>query len=233
MFPYLILGLAVLGGLVLLGRWFATADPKTLATAVRWLLIGLAALFGLFVLLRGQWLVAAIIGGSLLPIYLRTRRMIRTMQQNAAGPSPRQASEVETRFLRMNLDHDSGELMGVVLAGAFAGRSLDGMSRTELLALYSECRAEEAQSASVLEAYLDRVLGADWRASDEAANGMAGDGEMTRAEAFEVLGLEAGANEAEIKAAHHRMINKVHPDHGGSTYLAMKINQAKELLLRG
>jgi hypothetical protein len=56
---------------------------------------------------------------------------------------------------------------------------------------------------------------------------------MSRAEALKVLGLEEGANEADIRAAHRRLIQQTHPDKGGTSYLAAKINEAKDVLLKG
>jgi curved DNA-binding protein CbpA len=46
-----------------------------------------------------------------------------------------------------------------------------------------------------------------------------------------ILGLAPGADEVAIKAAHHRLMTQVHPDHGGSNYLATKINRARDVLL--
>ena len=54
---------------------------------------------------------------------------------------------------------------------------------------------------------------------------------MSRTEAFAVIGLEPGASDTEIRQAHHRLMKGMHPDQGGSTFLATKINQAKDLLL--
>jgi hypothetical protein len=235
---YFILGLALLAGLILTARWFVSADPTQVAKAARWSLAGVAVVAGLFLIFAGRHILLAFLLPLLIPLLMRSRVLWRRMKA-AAGPTPGQTSEVTTRYLRVVLHHDSGEMIGEVLEGAFAGRRLDQLDEADLLALWGECRAADAQSAGVLEAYLDRTLGEAWR--EAAGAGPSGDGggpgargeAMTKEDAYAILGLEPGANEEEIRAAHHRLMQKVHPDHGGSNYLAAKINRAKELLLGG
>ncbi|MGF1612214.1 MAG: DnaJ domain-containing protein, partial [Kiloniellales bacterium] len=116
--------------------------------------------------------------------------------------------------------------------GRFGGRQLSELSLQDLLALLAECQAEDAQSLAILETYLDRVHGDAWREAAAGGGDQAGKtSAMTRNEAYEILGLEKGADEAQIREAHRRLLQKIHPDHGGSNYLAAKINQAKDLLL--
>jgi len=234
---HFILGFGLLAGLLLLAYWFANADPKVVARALRWTAAIVGGLVALFLIFFGRQLIAAVLL-PLLPLLLlmllRSRALWRRLKA-AAGPTPGQASEIATRFLKMTLDHDSGVMSGEVLDGRFAGRRLEQLDLAELVELWHECRAEDAQSAAVLEAFLDRTQGEAWREAAGAApggNGAAADGgPMTRDEAYGILGLEPGASEAEIREAHRRLMQKVHPDHGGSNYLAAKINEAKDLLL--
>ena len=157
----------------------------------------------------------------------------RNSMKGAAGPSAGGASDVETRFLRMSLNHDTGAMDGVVLEGASKGRRLSELALDDLMDLLAVCRAQDAQSATVLEAYLDRVHGDGWRDASHGAG--AGHGaetfHMSPTEAREILGIGANASRDEIIAAHRRLMQKNHPDRGGSTYLAAKINQAKEILI--
>ena len=153
------------------------------------------------------------------------------------GASGGRSSEVTTDTLRMQLDHATGELQGEVLRGPFAGRVLDSLGLSDLLDLLAHCQREDPRSVPLLETYLDRRQG-DWRthagAGAEAGQdgGSAAPGGMDEATALSVLDLEPGASEAEIKAAHRRLMNRLHPDHGGSGYLAAQLNQAKDFLLR-
>lgn len=152
----------------------------------------------------------------------------------AAGNATGQAhdrSRVTTRYLDMELDHTTGELDGEVIAGRFAGRRLSELDLDDILELHGECRGD-AQSAAVLESYLDRMR-PDWRqASSRRRSGQDHpDTRLSLDEAHEILGLKPGASRDEIVAAHRRLMQKLHPDHGGSDYLASRVNEAKRLLL--
>ena len=144
------------------------------------------------------------------------------------GPSPGQTSEIETAFLHMRLDHDTGEMDGTVLRGRFEGRALGELGLQDLLELLTECRTDR-QSVAVLEAYLDRIHG-DWREHRGPPPGTSSD-EMSEREARAMLGVGPEATREEIIEAHRRLIQRVHPDRGGSDYLAAKLNAAKDLLL--
>jgi DnaJ domain len=150
-------------------------------------------------------------------------------------------ANVRTALLEMSLDQATGALSGHVLAGTFSGRDLGTLTRAELGVLWRECRAGEAQSRQLLEAYLDRRW-PEWRSEmPRASSGSSQDGRqtgdvaavrtpMTRQEAFDVLGLSASAGLEDIKTAHRNLMKRLHPDQGGSNYLAAKINEAKEVL---
>ncbi|MFQ5775021.1 MAG: DnaJ domain-containing protein [Kiloniellaceae bacterium] len=235
MIAYFILGICLLAGFVLLARWFVTAEPKKVVSAARWVAAGAGLMVGGYLLWGGRHALAALVVPMLLPLLLRYRALWNRLKA-AQGPQPGQASEVGTRFLKMTLDHDTGVMSGVVLEGRFRGRALEELDLEDLVELWREFRASDAQSAAVLEAYLDRTQGEAWRevAAQGAASGAGGPapgGAMTREEAHEILGLAPGASQEEIREAHRRLMQKLHPDHGGSNYLAAKINQAKDLLL--
>ena len=249
MITYVILGIALLVLVAVLGRWFASANPSSLAKWVKWGFIAAGTAATVFLGATGKAQLAFI------PLALTGLPWL--MSRMAAGrinPHPTQGgrSDVETPYLRMTLDHDSGAMEGVVLRGRYGGRRLEDLSEPQLLDLLDECGADDEQSRRLLETYLDRTLGADWRGRADArsrrqagSSGGGGGGQrgwgrktagrtlMSRDEAYEILGLEPGAGEEEIKEAHRTLILKLHPDHGGSNYLAAKINQAKELLLGG
>ena len=144
-----------------------------------------------------------------------------------------QKSSVRTQMLAMELDHDTGAMDGEVLAGPYKGRRLTSMPLEQLVRLLEECRAAPDQSASLLEAYLDRTH-EGWRAASGAGRSAGAPpprGAMSREQAYAVLGLKPGSGENEIRDAHRRLMKQFHPDRGGSDYLAAQINQAKDILL--
>jgi hypothetical protein len=151
--------------------------------------------------------------------------------------SPGQKSGVRTDTIEMILDHDSGRMEGRCLKGKFAGKEFASLREADLLRLLDDIGSADPQGASLLEAYLDRRC-QGWRerrsaggASERARESRDRAGRMDRKEAHDVLGLKPGASEAEIRAAHRRLMMKLHPDQGGSTYLASRINEAKDVLL--
>lgn len=237
---YFILGVALLVAFLFLGRWFVDADPRKIASALKWGLLGLAGIGALLLVVSGRIGLVFL----LIPLILWARRLYSRVKA-AQGPSGGQSSQVRTRFLQMRLDHDTGELNGEIIDGPYTGRSLSELDLPDLLELLREYSVVDQQSASVLEAYLDRTQEADWRnfAGESGVGGDSGSrsgsrsaaaasGPMTREEALEILDLEDGASPEEIREAHRRLMQKLHPDHGGSNYLAAKLNEAKDLLLR-
>ena len=156
------------------------------------------------------------------------------MAAGGAGAKPGRVTTARSAMLEMRLDHDSGVMSGSVLAGAYAGRAVETLSRPELLALRDELSRDDPDGVNLLEAYLDRRF-AGWREADEdkgEPRRRSPAGSMSRREALEILGLPEGAGAADIIRAHRTLMKKFHPDHGGSTALAARVNQAKDVLMQ-
>jgi DnaJ-domain-containing protein 1 len=238
MIAYVFLGLCLLVGLLLLGRWFMQADPGRLARAFKVLAIVVLGALAVYLVVSGRAAWALFTLPMLAPLLARMN-LFRRLAKAARGPSPGQQSTVRTDMLEMRLDHDTGSMEGEVLAGRHQGRALGGMALGELLDLLAECSARDPKAASLIEAYLDRShpdwrdFGAESQRSDASSGGArSAGGEMDVEEAYRLLGLEPGATADMVKEAHRRLMRQVHPDAGGSSYLAAKINEAKDLLLR-
>ena len=240
---YLLLGIALLFALILAMRLISAVNPATLAQILRWSLMVMGVGLAVLLLVRGQVLLAAVPGGlaafawrALGPmaaagLWRAARNRAGARAASGGRGSWGGRSGVETAWLAMTLDHASGAVSGTVRQGRFAGRSLDALDRDALFALLDEV-ASDSQSAQLLESYLDRQHGAEWREAYGARAPRGGwAGPMTREEALRVLGLGPTPTPDQIKEAHRALMQKVHPDHGGSDYLAAKINQAKDFLL--
>ena len=231
--PTIIFGVLVLVLLLWGLNAYSKADPKVLVKVVRPAGGILALAVAAFLLLRGHLEVAIPLGLAGLGLLgwgpFASSSLFQRMQK-----TPGQVSRVRASFVEMELDHDTGAMRGRMLAGRHAGAALDALDLTTLLDLLVEV---DVDSRALLEAYLDRRE-PSWRERAQgAASGAAGPaperrGKMTEEEAYQILGVPRGASANEIGKAHRSLMKKLHPDQGGSTYLAAQINEAKELLLR-
>ena len=232
--PYFVFGVIALLLALLAMQVFSRANAAILARNIRWG-AGLAALGGAFVMLsRGAATLAfplAALGAWLL--WERGPTSPWGQQRGPTGQAAHGTSGVATEFLAMELDHATGSMEGHVLKGAFSGRELSSLSPAELAQLWQQYRWTDPPSAQLVEAYLDRRH-PSWREDlarrdPEPPNGAGNP--MSRSEALEILGLDETADTEAVRHAHRALMAKLHPDRGGSTYLAAKINQAKDVAL--
>lgn len=171
----------------------------------------------------------------MLPVLLRLLPMWQMFKSRVSSSAPKtdgSVSKIKTDYLAMTLDHDSGAMAGEVVKGKFAGSQLSALALAQLIELAGELAAD-SDSAQVFEAYMDRSH-PDWREGGYQSSNTAGlqdNTEMTAELAYEILGLPADACKDDITHAHRSLMQKMHPDRGGSDYLAKKINLAKDFLL--
>lgn len=235
--PRLILLVAVVAVIYLLLRRVQAMPPHLRRAEYVKLGFGIALVATVILAAVGRlhWVGAAltallVTARQALPLLIRLFPMLASLRAKSA-PSPGKHSTVETSLVRMQLDHDSGELHGEVLKGAFQGWRLADMDRQQLEQFFAYCQGEDADSARLLDSYLQqRFPGAE--SFHQQPGGQANStSPMGRSEALAVLGLTEGVTDEEIIAAHRRLIQKLHPDRGGNDYLAAQINRAKDILL--
>lgn len=221
---------------LVLGLWamgkFAKADPKLLIRRLSQAggVVSLAGAAGLAA--TGRFMAAA-------PLLFVGLSLLGWLPQSVpwSGRTTRTAgrvSRVRTALVEMELDHDTGDIRGTVLAGPHEGAALAALDRASLIAILA---AADEESRSLLEAYLDRRE-PGWRedvepdAAARTARPAGRGGPMTEQEAYQILGLEPGAGAAEIRRAHRTLMKRLHPDQGGTDWLAARVNEAKDVLLR-
>ena len=234
----IILIIAALICAMLLFKWIKQ-QPANKRWQILMIVVGVI-LLGMVLTGRLHWLFA--LAGAMIPAIQRILSllaylpMIQRLANSFKGnrPSDGQKSQVQTDYLEMELDHDSGSLSGIVKNGLFAGRNLANLSMPELMQLYEEYSRLDQDSKLLLGNYLDKTHGTEWRTTQSNAsdsNSTTPNAGVSANEAYAILGIEPGADKQTIIDAHRRLIQKLHPDRGGSSYLAIKINQAKEILL--
>ena len=228
---YVLAGLLAL--LILYWGWsaFSRLRPAMRADVLRWGLGGGAVLLTIGLALARRIDMAAFTAMAAFQIIKFGR--LGPISLGGGGKSSDNISKVRSQYFAMTLDHDSGEVDGRVVAGHFAGRNLIDLDEFETRTLIDEITGD-ADSVSLLESWLDANR-AGWREYfEQTANGSnEGSGPVDAdAEAYAVLGLEPGATADDIRRAHRELMKGVHPDHGGSSYLASKINAARDRLLK-
>jgi hypothetical protein len=241
------MGIVLAGAFVLvfvlgLGYAFTRANPATLARSLRYLGVVLLVLAAVGLALAERLNLAVLLGTVAWTLYTQGRIWPGGWPHYGApsGGGPRrrpgqaQSSAVRTGWIALELDHTTGDMDGEVLQGAHTGARLSAMTRDALTSLYRESSADP-ETRRLLEVYLDRRFGAVWREAEQTQSRSQSrardDSAMSRDEALRVLGLEPGADVAAIRAAHRKLMLQNHPDKGGTSYLAAKINEAKDVLL--
>ena len=229
---YFLIGIIVLSLGLLLLKQLTTASVADLAKAIhRWGGV-LVILFAGFLAATGRWVFAIPIAGFGYSL-LRGRLPGFGGFSRAGSRSSGQTSTVQSHFLEMVLDHDTGEMHGRILAGLFKDRSLETLSIGDLLDFMQEVSGDE-ESSALLQTYMDRKF-PGWREEAETdvggGNRSVQSGRMKRDEALAILGLKTGASPDQIRKAHRNLMKQLHPDQGGSNYFATKLNEARDLLL--
>jgi hypothetical protein len=233
-----LIGLTILA-IVLRGLWVRAglSVRQTILTVGVGLLVLLVV--GLAAAGRLNWIVAALAAlipfvrqlvglGRLVPwlksLFARNPSHPNTGSNSASGAA---STTTESPFFRMTLHHASGHMDGEIKQGRHQHRFLSELSLVELVGLFGD--VQDYDSQRLLESYLDHHY-PEWRRNrpNETTAQQTG---MSRREALEALGLTDGAAREDIVAAHRRLIQRLHPDRGGSTYLAALLNQAKDVLI--
>ncbi|MAZ98920.1 MAG: hypothetical protein CMM39_05745 [Rhodospirillaceae bacterium] len=228
-----------LSGLGLLLYFFISTPAARLKRIVFWSagIVSVGIFIFLLYRLSGSFLWSWVV--FLIPLILRWRgliQQIRRAAKTASGPAKGQVSSVNTEFLEMNLNHDTGEMSGLVKKGEKKGYRIETLNLNQLLELIEESKSDAA-SIQLLERFLDKYFDENWRETSQSSsdryenNNDYSSDSISRAQALKILGLVEPVTDEQIKEAHRRLILANHPDRGGSTFLATQINKAKDVLL--
>ena len=234
MVGYLVLGVSLAIGLTLILRGLR---GSTVSQAMRWIWQSIAAVsivVGVYFLATGRPNYAMV------PAFGVLVGLLGWMIDSALGPRKPNTSRVNTRFLRLTLDHKTGQVTGDIVDGPFVRRRIESLRVDELVDLFVYYKREDEQSARLVEAYLDRTS-PTWRArygpdgvpKQDSYTASGAGGPMSKSEALRLLGLTLGATAEEVRAAHRRKLQEHHPDRGGDPDMAARINQARDVLIEG
>jgi hypothetical protein len=193
-----------------------------------WLVLGIAS----YLVLTGRmhWLGAGL--AALVPLVrsvilwgFRAAPLVRLLGRFKSTPS-----QFRTSSLVVTINFANGQITGEITTGDLAGKQLSELSTDEIEKLSQKLKETDKESYVLLQAYLMRIGTTD----EQTANNFKSDSyrDISKAEAYEVLGISADSSQEEVIKAHKRLMQRLHPDRGGSDYLAAKINAAKDLLIK-
>jgi hypothetical protein len=235
----ILIGIALLIAILLINKPKLITNPKLISKHFPQMGAIIALTFGVLSLLYGRFLLA--IPAFLLAFYLLGRIKLPWLWTYTAN-TRNGRSTIRTPMLELVYERRTGYMDGLVRSGRYGGRRLSELSRAEMEYLLAEAHARDSATATLLEGYIRHMRGGGktgFQATDTEEEFIADEPRsarsvrtnMSRSEALEVLGLKPGASRGEIQQAHRNLMKRYHPDHGGSTYLASKINEAKDVLL--
>ena len=186
--------------------------------------------------------IFAIIGGlvaaawRMAPLLMRFYPQIRQLlgQFGFKPGGTTGSSRVSTASLEMTLDHQTGKIDGEISVAPFNGRMLSSLSVPELKQFYQHCQQNDPEASRLLDAYINKEhpnIRGNHESESQSHPPTVNGGAMSAEDALDILGLNAGATKNDISGAHRKLMSTLHPDKGGSTYLATRVNQAKDRLL--
>lgn len=228
--PRIIILLLILGIVFYLAYKFRRLDKLKQKRILNILIVILVSGLLVFLVLSGRlnWLIAAV--GALLPLIPRGIRFFSGLWPYFQRYRQNRQSSMLTRFIHLKIDMLTGHLQGEVLEGSFAGQKLQGLTLEQLVQLLDQCKKDDAESAALLVAFLKREH-PEWVGDGQKYEPFESSSEMSEQQARDILGVSEAASEKEIIKAHKRLMQKLHPDRGGSGYLAQQINRARDVLL--
>ena len=235
---WILVGVVLLGLILLLVRWYIDAEPKDALKVAKFLgVLFILVVVGL-VIASGRIGMLWLIFLGLLPWISRFRALNR-QAKNLRGPIAGQRVDRKTNFVVIYLNPETGDMDGRVLQGPQSGKLLSEISIDELVTLYEAALLEDAESASILEAYMDRMHGKSWRQKSLSMNAADTSDDtpelleqgMSRSEAYKFLGLQPGASKNDIGNAFTKLTQTGHPDESIARDIKAKAKQAKSTLL--
>jgi len=143
-------------------------------------------------------------------------------------------STIRTKSLLVSMDSLTGSISGTVLSGEYNGKLLSELEDDQLLQFYAQCRSNDPEAVQLIETYIVRERAHLSGGHQESASGSGSsiDHEMSIREACDILGVKSDAKKEAIQQAYRMLMKQLHPDRGGSNYLAAKVNAAKDILLK-